>query len=106
VPTGTVGLVPVTAGTTAAYNATNLGLVNANITTTLLGAHLYAVHAADTKCTAGETYDLGVVATGQTVKVALPLGAWNLRLSAAGAAPLQNVSLTSTTAAQTVAVLL
>jgi hypothetical protein len=106
VPTGTIGLVPVTAGNTATYNATNLGLVNANITTALLGAHLYAVHAADAKCTAGETYDLGVVTTGQTVKVALPLGTWNLRLSASGSAPLQNVALTSTTAAQTVSVLL
>ncbi len=63
---------PVTSGTTAAYNVTNLRAGQRRRRPVAAGKHLYAVHAADASVPAGEVYDLGVVTTGQTVKVALP----------------------------------
>jgi hypothetical protein len=104
---GTPTLVPVTSGATAAYTVSNFGRVNAVIGTVTAGKHLFAVHAADSTCTSGEVYDLGVVTTGQTVKVALPWGLWRMQLTSTGNVPAQSVTLSSAVGtAQTVAVAL
>jgi prepilin-type N-terminal cleavage/methylation domain-containing protein len=88
-------LVPVTAGNTTSYNATNLRPVNANIGVVAAGSHLYAVHAADGTCASGEVYDFGVVSSLSTVKVALPFGLWRMQLTSAGNVPTQAVTLSS-----------
>ena len=104
---GSTTLLPVTSGSMTSYNVTNLGLVNATVGVVPAGQHLFAVHAADSSCTSGEVYDLGVVTTGQTTKVALPWGTWRLQLTSSGNVPTQSVTLSNTQpAAQNVAVLL
>jgi hypothetical protein len=94
---GTPTLQTVTSGNTTAYNVSNFGRVKSLIGTVTVGSHLYAVHAADSVCAAGEVYDLGVVSTGQTVQTALPWGTWRLQLTSTGNVATQTVSLNSAT---------
>lgn len=94
---GTPTLQTVSSGNTTAYSVANFGRVKAVVGTVAVGSHLYAVHAADSVCTAGEVYDLGVVATGQTVQLALPWGTWRMQLTTTGNVASQTVSLNSAT---------
>jgi hypothetical protein len=90
VPAATPILSNVPAQGSATAVATNLKGVD--VTTTKAGT-LYAVHAADSTCPAGQVVNVGSVGVGKT-KVALPYGTWRLQLSPTGSPGGQSVTLT------------
>lgn len=59
------------------------------------GVPVYAVHASDSGCAAGESVQIGTTSAAGTVTAALSFGTWKIALAPDGSGPSQVVTLTT-----------